>query len=173
MISTKRTRLVPFTQAHFNAIFENDTHELSRLLNTSTPCAWTDFPAGHEALNPLYKIFQSLKGDSRWGSYFIVGKSDREMWGTCCFKGRPDASGFVEIGYEVKSRYQNMGVATEVTEALIKFAFGEGLNGIVAHTLCEENASVKVLRKNGFQLHGQVIDPEDGPVWKWLLVQKT
>ena len=36
-----------------------------------------------------------------------------------------------------------------------------------AHTLAERNASTRVLEKCGFGLVGEVVDPEDGPVWRW------
>ena len=37
----------------------------------------------------------------------------------------------------------------------------------IAHTLPEENASTRALRRNGFTLAGAVDDPEDGLVWRW------
>lgn len=37
----------------------------------------------------------------------------------------------------------------------------------IAHTLPEENASNKALRRNGFAFAGAVEDPEDGLVWRW------
>lgn len=40
---------------------------------------------------------------------------------------------------------------------------------IKAHTLPSENPSVKVLHKCGFQFISEVIDPEDGLIWKWEL----
>jgi hypothetical protein len=38
---------------------------------------------------------------------------------------------------------------------------------VIAHTLPEENASTRALRGNGFAHAGEVIDPEDGRVWRW------
>ena len=38
---------------------------------------------------------------------------------------------------------------------------------IRAHTRPEANASTRVLAKCGFVLIGPVVDPEDGPVWRW------
>lgn len=38
---------------------------------------------------------------------------------------------------------------------------------VVAHTLPIENASSRVLRHCGFERIGEVIDPEDGLVWRW------
>jgi ribosomal-protein-alanine N-acetyltransferase len=36
-----------------------------------------------------------------------------------------------------------------------------------AHTLPEPNASTRVLQKCGFVHVGEVMDPEDGRVWRW------
>ena len=36
-----------------------------------------------------------------------------------------------------------------------------------AHTLPERSASCRVLEKAGFEYIGSVIDPDDGPVWRW------
>ncbi len=36
----------------------------------------------------------------------------------------------------------------------------------------EENASVKVLRKNNYEFTGVVTDPEDGDVWEWKFNHK-
>lgn len=36
-----------------------------------------------------------------------------------------------------------------------------------AHTLPERNASTRVLEKCGFTLVGEVVDPDDGVVWRW------
>jgi hypothetical protein len=38
---------------------------------------------------------------------------------------------------------------------------------VIAHTLPVENASCKVLRRCGYQPIGEVIDREDGLVWRW------
>jgi [ribosomal protein S5]-alanine N-acetyltransferase len=38
---------------------------------------------------------------------------------------------------------------------------------LVAHTLAQENASVRILRRLGMKQVGETIDPDDGPVWRW------
>ena len=38
---------------------------------------------------------------------------------------------------------------------------------IIAHTLPEKSASTRVLEKNGRRFTGEVLDPEDGRVWRW------
>jgi [ribosomal protein S5]-alanine N-acetyltransferase len=38
---------------------------------------------------------------------------------------------------------------------------------LIAHSLTEENASTRILRKLGFQFIGAIEHPEDGRIWKW------
>ena len=38
---------------------------------------------------------------------------------------------------------------------------------VVAHTLPETNASTRVLEKVGMVFAGEVMDPDDGRVWRW------
>ena len=38
---------------------------------------------------------------------------------------------------------------------------------VIAHTLPEPNASTRVLQKAGMTFAGEVIDPDDGRVWRW------
>ena len=40
---------------------------------------------------------------------------------------------------------------------------------VTAHTLAEENASTKVLQRCGFTRTAELIDPDEGPVWRWEL----
>lgn len=88
--------------------------------------------------------------------------------GQCGFKGPPCVEGIVEIAYGVAEEYEGMGYATEAAAALVAFAFGhEEVRGVRAHTLPESNASTRVLTKCNFRKVGEVIDPEDGPVWRW------
>ncbi len=88
--------------------------------------------------------------------------------GRCGFKGPPDAEGMVEIAYGVDPEEQGKGYATEAAAALVKYAFSDPRVRVVrAHTLPESNASTRVLSKCGFQRVGEVVDPEDGFVWRW------
>jgi len=88
--------------------------------------------------------------------------------GGCGFKGPPDADGIVEITYGVDAAHQKRGYATEAAQALIAFAFGSSFVRVVrAHTRTGNIASERVLEKCGFERIGEVIEPEDGLVWRW------
>lgn len=98
----------------------------------------------------------------------MVRRSDDSIVGQCGFKGPPSADGIVEIAYCVEGDCQGNGYATEAAQALILFAHQDDAVRIVrAHTLPEPNASTRVLTKSGFRNVGEVIDPDDGLVWRW------
>jgi len=90
--------------------------------------------------------------------------------GGCGYKGPPDQNGVVEIAYGVDPENRGKGYATEMARMLVTFAFTTGDVRLVrAHTRPQNDASSRVLRKCGFELVGEVIDPEDGLVWRWEL----
>lgn len=100
--------------------------------------------------------------------FFIVDRDQRRVIGSAGFKGPPDSSGMVEIAYGVVPSCEGRGYATEAAGALVEFASAcADVQLIRAHTLPVANASTHVLRKNGFQHTDSVVDPEDGPVWRW------
>jgi [ribosomal protein S5]-alanine N-acetyltransferase len=98
--------------------------------------------------------------------FSIMHRDTGRAVGHCGFKWAP-ADGVAEIAYGINPEHQGNGYATEAAEALTNFAFTQNVRTVRAHTLPETNASTRVLTKCGFQHIGQVIDPEDGPVWRW------
>jgi RimJ/RimL family protein N-acetyltransferase len=89
--------------------------------------------------------------------------------GTAGFTGPPDANGEVEIAYAVDPEHQGNGYATEAADALVNFAYAqEGVQLVRAHTLPETNASTRVLTKCGVHKAGDIVDPNDGLVWRWV-----
>ena len=104
-----------------------------------------------------------------WGSY-VVQLEGRPI-GVAAFKSAPDAEGEVEIAYMTFPAYEGRGHATATIAALVEIAETDGAQPI-AHTLPEENASNRALRRNGFVYAGEVDDPEDGLIWRWELPRR-
>ena len=104
-----------------------------------------------------------------WIHGFALVHRDREtVVGSAGFTGPPTADGAVEISYGVNPDHQGNGYATEAAQALTAYAFSSGKVRVVrAHTRPDSNASTGVLVKCGFRRIGEVIDPEDGLVWRW------
>jgi RimJ/RimL family protein N-acetyltransferase len=87
--------------------------------------------------------------------------------GTGGFKG-PPAGGTVEIAYGVVPDQRSKGYATEIAQALAEYAFGfDEVDVVRAHTLPDSSASQRVLAKCGFEHVGEIVDPEDGLVWRF------
>lgn len=100
--------------------------------------------------------------------FTMVRRSDGAVVGQCGFKGPPSPEGAVEIAYGVEPDEQGHGYATEAAGGMTEFAFQhEAVRLVRAHTLPESSASKRVLTKCGFTHTGEVVDPDDGPVWRW------
>jgi len=83
------------------------------------------------------------------------------------FKGPPE-DGIVEVAYGTEPDHRGKGYATETAAALADYAFTfDDVRTVIAHTLPDSTASQRVLFKCGFQHVGEVVDPDDGVVWRF------
>jgi RimJ/RimL family protein N-acetyltransferase len=100
--------------------------------------------------------------------FLAVDRETMTLCGSGGFKGEPGPDGVVEIAYGIDDAFQRRGYATEVAAALVAFAFADSrVRLICAHTLPDAAASARVLEKCGFARVPDVIDPEDGPLWRF------
>lgn len=127
-------------------------------------------PSDRAQVSPVWlERLQSATEDNHWLTGFrIILRQDGADVGLCAFKGPPDTDGAVEIAYGIDEPHRCQGFATEAAALLRDFALTQSDVQIVrAHTLPEPNASTRVLTRCGFRNMGDVIDPEDGRVWRW------
>jgi RimJ/RimL family protein N-acetyltransferase len=111
-----------------------------------------------------------IRATPPWIGYTAVREGSNEVIGTCSFKGDPDGTKTVEIAYFTFPQHEGQGLATAMARALVALARADGgVRRVIAHTLPERNASTRVLDKAGFAFAGDVVDPEDGPVWRFSL----
>ncbi len=164
MIS-KRIKLINCDRKILESITQgNDV--LSEYLNVNVIGKWTEF--GDQIFG--LSLQQVIKNPDlkKWYAYLMIEIESNTLIGNCGYKGPPDENGMVEIGYEVAEKFRNRGYATEIAGILIKIAFEDKeIKGILAHTLPEENASVKVLKKCNFKFVKEVCNNDDGTVWQW------
>ncbi|WP_370574741.1 GNAT family N-acetyltransferase [Methanomethylovorans sp.] len=84
----------------------------------------------------------------------IVSKIENCAIGGVCFKGRPNIDGEVEIGYGTEPAHQNKGYMTEAVKSIIQWAIKQdGVMYVIAETEKSNNASHKVLEKNGMAIY--------------------
>jgi len=106
-----------------------------------------------------------------WVHGFHVVDDTGATVGLGAFKG-PPVDGVVEIAYAIEPDQQGKGHATAAARALAEFAFASGQVRVVcAHTLPDGIASQRVLLKSGFEKIGEVVDPEDGLVWRFEMAE--
>jgi [ribosomal protein S5]-alanine N-acetyltransferase len=98
-----------------------------------------------------------------------IGRRGNVPVGFGGFKGALNDDGIVEIGYLTFPQHEGTGVAKAVAANMVDIARANGATAVLAHTLCEENASTGVLRANGFVRDGEGFDDEEGVVWRWRL----
>ena len=168
-LETARLDLAPCTPEQILALIERpETFE--RLVGFPFDHALHAFYSSADVSPKWVAALRSASGgapDPWRHGFFVVHHADRRVIGSAGYKGAPDAEGIVEIAYGIVPSHEGQGYATEAAGALVTYAFGHGAERVRAHTLPVANASTHVLRKCGFSKVGEVVDPEDGPVWRW------
>ena len=85
-------------------------------------------------------------------------------------EGKPDET---EIGYCIGKKYRGKGYATELLDAISGFAASRfGIRVIYGRVVHGNEASAKVLAKNGYQFTGEEFGTEDDPSGNGMLVYR-
>jgi len=171
--TTTTLALVDMTVELLDAAIE-DQARLGRLLGAAVAAGWEGFP---EALPVLRRSCAegwgagagaADGGESRWGGLFFLLQAPRVLVGMGGFKGGPSRDGVVEIGYAVAPEFRGRGLATLATRLMLGRAFADpAIAAVDAHTLAQDSPSTRLLLRIGFQKIGEVVDPDDGPIWHW------
>jgi [ribosomal protein S5]-alanine N-acetyltransferase len=168
VIETAHLLLRPYTAEELLALIERpETFET--LTGFPASPALRGFIVSDDVSPAWTASLRTIQGSDPWRlGCGIIDKESLVVIGAASFKGPPDTNGMVEIAYGVVASFEGRGYATEAARALIDFAQAdEKVRQIIAHTMPEPNASTRVLKKCGFTFAGEVIDPEDGRVWRW------
>ena len=166
-LDTVRLTLVPCTPEQLLALIEQPDR-FEDLVGLPAAEGLSGFFASDDVSPKWVATLRSASGPDPWRhGFFMVHRERRCVIGSAGFKGAPDGDGVAEIAYGVVPSYEGQGYATEAAAALVTYAFDHGARVVRAHTLPVTNASGRVLLKNGFHHVGPVVDPEDGPVWRW------
>ena len=92
-----------------------------------------------------------------WSTWYLLSRKPGalQVMGICGFKGMPDESGSVEIGYSVLSQFRVQGYATEAVARLVVWAFShQNVSEVTAETLPHLQQSIRVMEKNGLSFAG-------------------
>jgi RimJ/RimL family protein N-acetyltransferase len=168
MIETRHLRLLPNTPVCILALIE-EPERYEALTGFPAADGLREFYTSGE-VSPAWLAALRVQTDADpWQFGFaVVHRESSSVIGSAGFKGAPDSAGVVEVAYGIVPQYQGRGFATEANMALVAYASASDLVRVIrAHTLPTPNASTRVLKKCEFHFVGPVVDPEDGPVWRW------
>jgi len=167
-LETPRLRLLPCASEHLLAPIDQP-ERLERVIGVPAADGLHGFYVSDDVSPAWLAALRSSSSPDPWRhGFFVVHRAAAAVIGSAGFKGPPDSAGIVEVAYGIVPGFQGHGYATEAAAALVAFAFASGqLRLVRAHTLPEANPSTRVLLKCGFRHLGTVVDPEDGPVWRW------
>ena len=167
-LETKRLQLRPFDPSHLLALIESEKQFEIRFGMPAADGLRGFFVGDYVSPAWLAQLRSSRIEDPWLHGFAVMHRESRSVIGALGFKGPPDEDEIVEIAYGIVPAFEGQGYATEAAAAGVSFAFENGGVRIVrAHTLPAPNASTRVLLKCGFTRTGEIVDPEDGPVWRW------
>jgi [ribosomal protein S5]-alanine N-acetyltransferase len=153
-------RVEPVTAAWVDALAQGD-QVFSRQFGVRVEPDWAPFP---EVIPWLREAARSPRS-AEWGPHLLFD-DDGALVGSAGWKGEA-VDGVAELGYAVAPARQGRGIATAVVHELLRRARHAGVRQVIAHTRPERSPSTSVLARCGFRKVDEVVDPADGPVWRW------
>ncbi len=148
-IVTIRLHLIPFTLKMVKSAI-NGRAELAEVLGVTVPENWPN----ENFCGILPMIADNLLDNpslTEWGR-IIIHKAENTLIGDIGFKGLPDATGTVEMGYSIVPSHQRQGYASEAAKAMVNWAFAQSdVQLVTAECLTENISSIRVLEKIGMQ----------------------
>ena len=169
-IETTHLQLVPFSPVDLLALIDGEAAFGERFTMPAATGLRAFVVSDDVSPTWVEQLYASTVSDPWVYGFGVVHSLSRLVIGTAGFKGAPGQDRSVEIAYGIVPAFEGRGYATEAALALVTFAFADDRVDLVsAHTLPARNASTRVLEKCGFRQVGDVVDPEDGVVWRWEL----
>jgi len=173
-IRTERLALLAFTPEVLDALLAHDRDRATELLGASVPGDWPD---RHDERFLRLRLGQlRAHGDlQEWSVRGVVLADEGALVGHIGFHGPPGVNALrradgVEVGYSIFPDYRRRGIATEAVRGLVQWARDErDIHAFVASVSPQNDASLGVIGKLGFEHVGEHWDEEDGLEHEFLL----
>lgn len=155
VVESRRMTLVAGTEQLVSADLAG-RQALAEAIGAEVPENWP--PELYESTAMRWSLKQlEDPAEQGWSLWYLLSKKHDtpQVMGICGFKGKPDATGSVEIGYSVLNQYRVQGYATEAVARLVVWAFShQYVTEVTAETLPHLKQSIRVMEKNGLIFSG-------------------
>lgn len=148
-LETERLLLRPLSMLDLEFVFRHFSDpEVNRYLLDEEPV--TTLEQAQSIID-----FYSLPGRKSYNRWVIVRKSDALAIGTCGYHQWQAMHRRAEIGYDLEKDSWKQGIMTEALLAMLSYGFEQmGLNRVEALVYIENDASIRLLERLGFQKEG-------------------
>ena len=173
-IRTERLELLAFTPEVIEALVARDGDRAAELLGATVPGDWPD---RHDE-RFLHLRLGQLRAHAdlqEWSVRGVVLVSESALVGHIGFHGPPGVNALrradgVEVGYSIFPAFRRRGIATEAVGGLMQWAReAHDIRAFVASVSPQNDASLGVVGKLGFEHVGEHWDDEDGLEHEFLL----
>jgi [ribosomal protein S5]-alanine N-acetyltransferase len=131
--------------------------------------SWPPEPFDAEGLQWVRSALQTDPDGEGWYGWVLLadaGEGRKKLVGAAVLVGRPDFDGEVELGFGVLPEARGQGFAGEAIQTLVDWALSNGASRVVVHFDAADEASKRMLGKNGFIDSGEI--PYPG-VARWVM----
>ncbi len=129
---------------------------------------FTSDPEQLMVVNVFTDLYKKVGFNKPWIAYFVQNENN-DIVGGGGFKGKP-IDGRVEISYGTFKKFEGLGIGTAICRQLVEIARQtDSTLTLTARTLPDNEPSIRILKRNGFEYQGVVFDEEDGDVLEWVL----
>ena len=119
-----------------------------------------------EGRSPLRFRIPKVKQDPSFaelGLVLAICKDTNEIVGSAGFHDFPNKAGMIEVGFGIVEEKQNQGLGTELLMGMWNWICQRPDVKVLRYTVSSDNApSMKIIKKLGFELVGEQVDPDDG-----------
>ncbi|MBC8047094.1 MAG: GNAT family N-acetyltransferase [Fimbriimonadaceae bacterium] len=152
ILESERLYLREWTDADIDLVFELDTDE--DIMRYIRPPSKTQ----EDVMKAYEKIKNTSPDDKRFGNWICVEKETDRRIGSFVLRKNANGDGY-EFGYRFSKSSWGKGYATEMSKAIIEYAFTVcKLDSLCALTHPENTASQNVLLKCGLKFEKNIID---------------
>ena len=159
MLETRRLTIIPLSLEQLR-LYITDNHQLEASLGLQKGYRTVTEPVLSIVIYFTIPRLQDPALDPLFHTLWLaIDRQKQQFVAEAKFKGEPDETGAIEIGYGTYPGLQRQGYMSEMVTGLVEWAGQQpGVQRVVADTEAENVASQKVLEKTGFRLFDRIED---------------